>query len=82
MHKMVNGERIELSPEEIKAVHAHEDERALKKAKTQYIEERQNAYPSIPEQLDMLYHDKVNGTDEWKKAITAVKERFPKPPIK
>lgn len=33
------------------------------------------AYPSIPEQLDLLYHGAM---DAWKAAITAVKEEFPK----
>lgn len=40
-----------------------------------YKELRAAAYPSIPEQLDLLYH---GGIDAWKAAITAVKEEFPK----
>lgn len=40
-----------------------------------YIEKRQQAYPSIPDQLDILYH---SGFDAWKSAIQAVKEEFPK----
>jgi len=40
-----------------------------------YQELRRAAYPSIPDQLDLLYH---GGMDAWKAAITAVKERFPK----
>jgi hypothetical protein len=40
-----------------------------------YIAKRQQAYPSIPEQLDILYH---SGFDAWKSAIQAVKEEFPK----
>ena len=34
---------------------------------------RRNAYPSIQEQLDMQYHDAVNGTTTWKDAIAQVK---------
>jgi len=40
-----------------------------------YKAKRQQAYPSIPEQLDILYH---SGFDAWKSAIQAVKEEFPK----
>jgi len=40
-----------------------------------YIAQRQQAYPSIADQLDILYH---SGFDAWKSAIQAVKEEFPK----
>ena len=40
-----------------------------------YIKKRQQAYPSIVDQLDILYH---SGFDAWKSAIQAVKEEFPK----
>ncbi len=43
-----------------------------------YKEKRLLAYPSIEEQLDMLYWDQVNGTTVWKEAIQAIKERYPK----
>ena len=43
-----------------------------------YIENRIQAYPSIEEQLDMQYHDSVNGTTTWKDAITNVKSSIPK----
>ena len=36
---------------------------------------RKAAYPSIPDQLDLLYH---GGMDEWKAALAAVKSRYPK----
>jgi len=35
-------------------------------------------YPSIHEQLDMLYHDKINNTNTWQTAIEAVKNKYPK----
>lgn len=41
-----------------------------------YKAKRQQAYPSIADQLDILYH---SGFDAWKSAIQAVKEEFPKP---
>jgi len=40
-----------------------------------YKDKRAAAYPSIPDQLDLLYH---GGMEAWKAAITAVKEEFPK----
>ena len=41
-----------------------------------YKAERAQAYPSITDQLDLLYH---GGMDAWKAAITAVKQEYPKP---
>lgn len=45
----------------------------------QYQRDRQPEYPSIQDQLDMLYWDKINGTDNWQKAIGKVKTAYPKP---
>ena len=39
---------------------------------------RATAYPSIQEQLDMQYWDKVNGTTNWEDAIAKVKSDIPK----
>ena len=44
----------------------------------QYQRDRAKAYPSIQEQLDMQYWDKVNGTDNWEQAINSVKAKYPK----
>ena len=35
-------------------------------------------YPSIQDQLDMQYHDKVDGTTTWQDAVKAVKDANPK----
>ena len=40
-----------------------------------YIAKRQQAYPSIADQLDLIYHQ---GLDAWKSAIQAVKDTYPK----
>ena len=40
-----------------------------------YKAQRAAAYPSMADQLDLLYH---GGMDAWKAAVTAVKEEFPK----
>lgn len=44
----------------------------------QYKYDRKNAYPSIQDQLDMQYHDAVDGTTTWKDAIAQVKADNPK----
>ena len=44
----------------------------------QYQRDRATAYPSIQEQLDMQYWDKVNGTTNWEDAIAKVKTDNPK----
>ena len=46
---------------------------------TQYQRDRAVAYPSIQDQLDMQYHDQVNGTTTWKDSIAKVKADNPKP---
>jgi hypothetical protein len=43
---------------------------------TQYQRDRQ--YPSIGDQLDMQYHDQIDGTTTWKDAIAKVKSDNPK----
>ena len=41
--------------------------------------QRDRVYPSIQEQLDMQYWDKVNSTTNWEDAIAKVKADTPKP---
>ncbi len=43
-----------------------------------YIAARKSEYPSIQDQLDMLYWDKINGTNNWQDKITEIKEKYPK----
>ena len=45
----------------------------------QYQRDRADAYPSIQDQLDMQYHDAVDGTTTWKDAVAKVKTDNPKP---
>ena len=44
-----------------------------------YAEQRREAYGSIGDQLDMQYHDAVDGTATWKDHVAAVKAAHPKP---
>lgn len=41
-----------------------------------YAELRARAYPSIPDQLDLIFHQGIEG---WKVIIQAVKNKYPKP---
>ena len=43
-----------------------------------YSELRASAYASLAEQLDMQYHDTMNGTETWLDHIRSVKEAHPK----
>ena len=43
-----------------------------------HIEPRIREYPPIDAQMDMQYHDAVNGTTTWKDAIAKVKADNPK----
>lgn len=43
-----------------------------------HVRPRAMAYPSVQDQLDMQYHDAVNGTTTWKDAIAKVKTDNPK----
>jgi hypothetical protein len=36
------------------------------------------SYPSWQDQMDMQYHDEVNGTTTWKDTIKAIKDANPK----
>jgi hypothetical protein len=53
---------------------------SLNSTTPQYVEtyatKRRLTYPSIEDQLDLMYH---GGYDAWKAAIDAVKNQFPKP---
>jgi len=47
-----------------------------KKEELQVAENRRYDYPSIPDQLDDIYH---NGIDAWKATIKVTKDKYPKP---
>ena len=41
----------------------------------EYARNRQAEFPSIPDQLDEIYH---NGIDSWKAVIKVTKDKYPK----
>jgi len=61
----VNDNKVEI---DMTAVAAWVDPNAYKR-------QRAAEYPSITDQLDLLYH---GGMDAWKTAIQAVKDKYPK----
>jgi hypothetical protein len=88
--KMVNGNSIALTTAEYdktidewaQASFDQEVETALIAdggASAKYAQYRAAAYPSIGNQLDMQYHDSVDGTTTWADAIAAVKTKYAKP---
>ena len=46
-----------------------------KPAPLTYADLRAQAYPSIPDQLDTIFH---SGIDGWKEQIQATKDKYPK----
>ena len=43
-----------------------------------YVQQRQKEYPSLADQLDMIYWDKVNNTNLWQQKIAEIKAKYPK----
>lgn len=77
--KIVNGVSVKLTKAEADAREAESEANAIRIAKEIYMQNRRDNYASIAEQLDMLYHDKMNSTDTWQEHITSVKTQYPKP---
>ena len=67
---------IDLTPEEIAAKEAKEVE--VQAEQNHYTTKRREAYPSIGDQLDMQYWDKINATSIWSDLITTIKSDNPK----
>jgi len=43
------------------------------------VQPEKGGYPSIGDQMDMMWHDKKDDTTTWEDAIQAVKDANPKP---
>ena len=78
----IDGVRIQFTAEEETAKDAEEKELAKESAKLkveydsqEYARNRASEYPSIPDQLDEIYH---NGVDSWKAVIKKTKDKYPK----
>lgn len=51
---------------------------APQKTEPTYVEKRLAEYPSLADQLDMIYWDKVNNTNLWQQKIAEIKAKYPK----
>jgi len=60
---------------DMKAVEAKAQELQTAYDNNKYQRDRAEAYPSIADQLDDIYH---NGIDGWKATIKTVKDKYPK----
>jgi len=90
LHKVVDGETIQLSSEEYEETinrwaqnsYNQQQEDDIKEhggVSVKYASFRREAYAPIEDQLDMQYHDSLNGTTVWQDHIAAVKAKYPKP---
>ena len=79
LYKQVNKERLEFDQSDYDQAIEDRKNSILDEYNNGYKRARQEAYPSIPEQLDMQYWDGVNGTTTWADAIAQVKADHPKP---
>ena len=83
MYKQVNNERLEFTDADYDQAKIDLGNYKWEEQQFGYISARQESYPALGEQLDMLYHDMTSGkgdkTGEWYKAIKKIKDDNPKP---
>tara|TARA_B100000073_G_scaffold92641_1_gene73365 strand:- start:41 stop:331 length:291 start_codon:yes stop_codon:yes gene_type:complete len=68
-----DGKSITLEQTKIDAARVTLDAEA---AATKYQRDRAAEYPSVVDQLDLIYH---SGIDAWKAKIKETKDKYPKP---
>ena len=79
LYKQVNNDRLEFSDADYDQAKIDLGNQKWNDQEFGYISARQEAYASIPAQLDQQYWDAVNGTTTWKDAVAKVKSDNPKP---
>ena len=83
MYAQVNNERREFSDAEYDQAIEDLAQSKLDAQDNGYARARQESYPALGEQLDMLYHDMTAGkgdkTGDWYKAVKKIKDDNPKP---
>lgn len=67
---------ILITDEEVAQIHAQL--KAEHNARLNYKDLRAQAHLPVQDQLDMQYHDAINGTTLWLDYVTAIKAQFPK----
>ena len=68
-----DGKSITLEQSKIDAARTEIDKEL---AATKYQRDRAAEYPSVVDQLDLIYH---SGVDAWKTKIKETKDKYPKP---
>ena len=83
LYAQVNNERREFTDSEYDQAIEDLAQSKLDEQDNGYARARQESYPALGEQLDMLYHDmtadKGDKTGDWYKAVKKVKDDNPKP---
>lgn len=77
--KQVNNEIIELTESDYAQLIIDRANYRYDEQQNGYKRARERAYLPIAEQLDMMYWDSVNGTNNWQDHIAEVKANNPKP---
>lgn len=78
LHRMVNGNRIDLTDEEETAVRAEWAEAEERQKASSYVDLRRAEYPPVADQLDALWKG-GEAAAAMKAKIDGVKEKHPKP---
>ena len=73
-----NGDLVQPTDEEKTAIAAEVVRLQAEYDVLNYARARATAYPSLGDQMDMQYWDKINGTTTWQDAIAKVKSDNPK----
>tara|TARA_Y100001963_G_scaffold127111_1_gene180240 strand:+ start:418 stop:738 length:321 start_codon:yes stop_codon:yes gene_type:complete len=83
LYAQVNNEKREFTDDEYDQAIEDRAQYKLDQQDNGYARDRQESYPALAEQLDMLYHDMTAGkgdkTGDWYKALKKVKDDNPKP---
>lgn len=83
LKKMIDGIEIECAPEEEAEIRAKWAEYDREQIAIEYSVKRKSEYPSIPDQLDMLWHA-MNSAEipmaiKFYSVIAEIKAKYPKP---
>jgi L-ascorbate metabolism protein UlaG (beta-lactamase superfamily) len=78
MNKIIDGVVVAMTDAEVTAKNAEQAEAEAEEAANGYKRNRANEYPTMGDQLDMIYHNGDGGAT-FQAAIKAVKDKYPKP---
>ena len=84
MYKNVNGKSVKMTKDELAAYEADMALIAKERAAVYYKRKRLRTYPSVGDQLDMLFKEleekgSIDKTGDWYMTIKGIKIAYPKP---